>query len=820
MKRKLNSLFWAGIVSAFWLAWNEAEAQLPTNFSAVTVTALDTNAVADGYVFLAVGVPVTNGGYYVMILKNDGTPVWYQQVGDEIYDFKLLPNGFLHYAEFVHTHSWVGGGDATHYVLDDNYNVHESIAGANGYVPESHEFQLLPNGHVLLHNYYRTQVDMSSLVRGGYPNAMISAATIQELDAQRNVVWQWRTWDHFTLNDYLAPFLSSDATLVNPTINEFHVNTDFLDDDGNLLISNYGIDVWKINRQTGQVMWRLGGPNNEFSFVDEDPAQAAKHFACHAVNRLPNGNILLYCNGDRLGTRSSKVYEYALDEVNKIATQVWSYAPSTNIYGWHRGNAQRLPNGNTFIGWGGAGFQHVPACTEVTADGRVVFQMMFNDPQMESYRAFRFVYPPQSQANQVVVIDLTAGNSYNFGNTGVLLQVNSGGGDYNSVALTRSPYAPVDPLFNGKAPLVLPVRVQLSATAITSLQATVQFDAASFNFNNPTNLTVYYRPTAGQGVFTAQQTDFNPATSKLTISLTMTAQSGQLGEFIFGFPDTTETPYPPILSQAETYRGVQPYEVIAPWMGAPGVTYSVNQQLPVSVAWSPAGFAGSYHIQIATNQDFSNPAVDVPYQTDAFYVWNGAATNTTYYWRVNTSNAGGVSDWSIGSFQTAAPFIQVTAPSGLAWRRGLSYFVRWNDNLTENVALDLYKGGSFLRSIATNAPSTGAYKWSIPASLVPGSDYSIKITSVTQNGLFDVSPQPFSIVDQPVIDATSIIQYPDGRVGFGLSAPGAATATVLASTNLVSWQVLQTVPITDGVAVFTDTSAAATPGRFYRVRVP
>ncbi len=808
------------MMSAFVLAGCAANAQLPANFPAMTVTALDTNSVANGYVFLAIGVPVTNSGFYVMVLKNDGTPVWYQQVTNEIYDFKLLPNGYLHFAEFIRPHSWVGGGDAIHYVLDNNYNVHESIAGANGYVPESHDFSLLPNGHVLLHNYYRTQVDMSGLVAGGYPNALISAAAIQELDAQRNVVWQWRTWDHFTLNGYLAPFFSTDTTLVNPTINEFHVNTDFLDDDGNLLISNYSVDIWKINRQTGQIMWRLGGPNNQFSFVGEDPGQAVKHFASHAVNRLPNGHILLYCNGNQQGTRSSVVYEYALDEVNKVATLVWSYTPSSPIYGWHRGDAQRLPNGNTFIGWGGAGFQHIPACTEVTPDGRVVFQLTFNDPTLESYRAFRFAYPPQSQANQVIVIDLTNGNTYNFGSNGVSLKIDSGGGGYNSVTLMRSPYAPVDPLFNGKAPLVLPVRVQLTETAIAAMQATLQFDTASFGFNNPSNLTVYYRPLAGQGVFVPQQTDYNPVAGKLTVSLMMTSQSGQLGEFIFGFPDVTEIPYPPILTQVQTYPGVQPDEVIAPWMATPGSTYSINQLLPISLAWSPVGFAGSYHLQISTNHDFSNPSVDIPYQTDAFFIYTNASIATTCYWRVNTSNNSGVSDWSTGSFQTVAPSIQLTAPSGVAWRRGLSYFVQWTDNLSENISIDLYKAGSLLRNITTNTPNTGAYKWSIPYNTVPGSDYLLKITSVTNSAMFAVSALPFSIVDAPSINSGSAVRLPDNRLQFGINAPGAPTARVLSSTDLSTWQVIQTLTITNGSALFRDNSPATLSNCYYRLIVP
>ena len=48
--------------------------------------------------------------------------------------------------------------------------------------------------------------------------------------------------------------------------------------------------------------------------------------------------------------------EYALDEINKVATLVWSYAhPYVNgnpVSSAALGNVQRLSNGNTLINWG------------------------------------------------------------------------------------------------------------------------------------------------------------------------------------------------------------------------------------------------------------------------------------------------------------------------------------------------------------------------------------------------------------------------------------------------------------------------------------
>jgi hypothetical protein len=601
-----------------------------------------------------------------------------------------------------------------------------------------------------------------------------------------------------------------------------HLNGVVMDTDGNLLISNFGMDVWKINRQTGQIMWRLGGPANQFSFVGVNPQIALTSFSGHTLSRLDNGDIMIYCNADQLATRTSKVYEYKLDEANKIAMLVWSYTPPTNYYAWHYGSAQRLSNGNTFIGWGGADImpgiggvtnQWIPACSEVTPDGTVVFQLAFNDPKMDSYRAFRFVYPPASQAIVGSSFEVTAGNECDFDPTGVSMSVLDGGGGYNELDVTREPYAPVNPQFQGKAPCVLPLRVGLTDWGIYELDAELDFDAASFGFADPTNLTVYYRTNTGQGLFLPQATDYNPVTKQVRVTLTMVGPYFDLGEFIFGYPDIADVPYPPLLAQVESYMGVQTQDVIGPNPAVTGTVYEVNQERPILLSWSPNGLARSYEIQIATSPDFASPVLDVAGQTDAFTAWTNAAPNTTYYYRVNTSNDGGTSDWSSGSFQTVAPMIKVTAPNGgEAWQRGLEYFIQWQDNIAENVVIDLYKSGVFLKSLATNAP-TGAYLWPIGLDLVPGSDYSIKISSAANGDLFGSSDMPFNI-DVPKI--TSIQQSQDGA--WVLQWSGTSTGVYVEFSPTLAPGQWQSIAGPVSGSAWTNAPQAAPEG-FYRLRL-
>ena len=359
-----------------------------------------------------------------MMLANDATPVWYKQLTNAAFDFKELPNGYLHYAQQYHALSFGGGAYVTHEILDEDFNDVESIRAGNGYNAECHDFQMLPNGHVLLTGYYLTRVDMSKIVTNGNPAALVTGAILQELDAQRNVVFQWRSWDHY-------PFTSQWVNSSAAVISVFHVNCITEDTDGNLLI---GAPNWvkKISRQTGDILWHLGGIENQFTFVGVSQQEGTNDFAGHDIHRLPNGHVLIYNNSSSVVGPTSMAHEYALDEANKIATRMDIARPTLRLGRPSQGSAQRLPNGNTFIGWGGtSGSRRFLRALKVSGTN-VVFQMGFTNSRTTGHRAFRSPFPSASQANSSSVIDLATDNSYSFGTTGVSLDVVSGGGGYKS----------------------------------------------------------------------------------------------------------------------------------------------------------------------------------------------------------------------------------------------------------------------------------------------------------------------------------------------------------------------------------------------------
>lgn len=172
-------------------------------------------------------------------------------------------------------------------MLDSTYTRVDTYRAGNGYSTDLHELQLLPNGHALLMIYDPQTVDMSRIVPGGNPAATVVGLVIQELDAQKQVVFEWRSWDHFQITDATAEDLTA------AVIDYAHGNALERDADGNILLSSRHMDeITKIDRQTGDIMWRLGGKHNQFTFVN-DPQPFVHQ---HDVRRLPNGNITLFDN--------------------------------------------------------------------------------------------------------------------------------------------------------------------------------------------------------------------------------------------------------------------------------------------------------------------------------------------------------------------------------------------------------------------------------------------------------------------------------------------------------------------------------------------
>lgn len=385
-----------GIIGSLAAVLNRNESKnaymtLPDSFPEITVTS-PANGTASGYVFISNFVidwsrrgSVAQSRPYLLILDNEGEPVFYREMtpGVPTMDFKKQPNGLLTYAE------WNG----IHYAMDSSYSIVKTFEAKNGYPRNDiHDFQILPDDHVLINIYDMKRVDMTAY--GGKADAVVTGLVIQEQDPDGNVVFEWRSWDHFR-------FEESAANLTGAFVDPVHGNSFELDHDGNLIISSRRMnEVTKINRETGEIIWRLGGKANEFTFVNDPDL----FFSQHDARRMANGKITIFDNHDLVGSTFARAVEYELDETgpNKTATLVWEHRSSAMSAAL--GNAQRLPNGNTMIGWGTL----YPTLSEVKPNGDIAFELTFSAPDKpnlirNSYRAFRFDWQGQPVTDPLLI---------------------------------------------------------------------------------------------------------------------------------------------------------------------------------------------------------------------------------------------------------------------------------------------------------------------------------------------------------------------------------------------------------------------------------
>jgi hypothetical protein len=710
-----------GLVTALFTTANGQD--LPSDFPVIHT---ETFGEPDsGHIFLNVSVDIEGVGYYVMIVNNEGDVIKYRKLEDDYsYDFKMQPSGLMSYAQFISHHSYTGGGNVVHMIVDDELNIVDSLQLKNGYVAEAHDFQLLPNGHMLAFGYYLTRMDLSDVVKDGYPNAMVSGGIIQELDQDKEVVWQWRSWDYYNYKTY--PF--GTRRVNRATVSKFHLNTIEIDpEDDHILLAS---PSWskKINRQTGEVMWVLGGAYNEFSFVGVDSTDGTGMVTGHTFHRIDNGNFLIFDNSDRQRKRTARFHEFQLDEENKIATHIRTIEPDQFISAWHRGSAQKLDNGNYFAGWGGAlTGDTIPAATEYDTAGNKIFELSFNHPAMESYRAVRHRYPAV-KAYESIIAEVAIGNEYEFlldtVETGIGIKIGDfSGSGYNEVKVDYYEYAPKYPEFPGRAPMVLAKKVILGAYSITGLKGDLVFDAATLNIKNPERITVYNREFADNGLFVPLTTTYNNVTSEIKAEFT------KMGEFIFAYPDREHVVFPAM-----------------PVLNANGEI--VDEESKVKIEWAPQGFFNSFDLQVSENEEFTDLIVDENGLKPTIYELDDLEINTEYFWRVKTTNDAGTSEWSdTGRFVTYKPYVELTSPNGgEVWQRGLDYFIQWNSNDTGMVVLDLYKDMQKILVIDT-VENSYAHKWEVPSDLDSACGYHVEIRTLHNEQIRDKSDSTFAMND-------------------------------------------------------------------------
>ncbi|KAK1145181.1 hypothetical protein N8T08_004614 [Aspergillus melleus] len=335
------------------------------------------------------GDSVANPG--PMILDSQGELVWAKWNWGTTQDFKIQRykgEDFLTY--------WEGGqiagrGYGTWYMLDNTYTQRYVLNPVGNYGGDLHEFTISRDGTALVSVYDPTPVDLTAV--GGPELGWIFDAVFQELDIETGeLLFEWRASKHIPINSTYEP-LGAEGRERAQAFDFFHINSVDKTDDGDYIISGrHTHTITCIDRNTGAILWTLGGKANDFTDLSDGDATGFSWQ--HDARWHANGTVTLFDNAAHSGTdpvSESRGMVIQLDIAKRTATLLGAYYHPQQLLSTSQGNVQILDDtGRILVGWG-----HSAAFTEYTADGDMLCNVhfaasaFFNFGRVVSYRDFR-----------------------------------------------------------------------------------------------------------------------------------------------------------------------------------------------------------------------------------------------------------------------------------------------------------------------------------------------------------------------------------------------------------------------------------------------
>ena len=350
---------------------------------ATVSVAVPAGGTAPGYLFLT---PAAGPDQYgPMIVDNFGQLVWFRQIVPA--PMQVATNLEVQQLDGEPVLTWWEGtilipegyGRGAYVIADTSYREITRVYAGNGLSGDLHEFTLTPEGTALFTVYRSQNADLSAI--GGPKQGTLLNSLLQEVDVKTGqVLFEWDPLQHISLDESYQP-----ASAIPANGNQYdwlHLNSIDVDTDGNLLISaRHTWAVYKIDRKTGDVIWRLNGKRSDF----EVGLGVAFEYQ-HCARRAPDGTLTLFDDGSappQVAPRSRGI-NLSLDETTMRAELVHEYFPDPIVTSASQGSVQNLSNGNVLVGWGSA-----PSVSEYTSDGRLLFDLALAEGVI-SYRAFRF----------------------------------------------------------------------------------------------------------------------------------------------------------------------------------------------------------------------------------------------------------------------------------------------------------------------------------------------------------------------------------------------------------------------------------------------
>lgn len=321
--------------------------------------------------FYLVTPAILAGSRYVAFIDRRGVPIWWYEDDVAPFDAKLLEDGTVVWTQWANYFFSVDPASSYEFHgLDGRLLKELRTVGA---VTDQHDLQPTGDGNYLLIAYVQRPgtVDLSEFI--GDADGHLYDGVIQELTPEGEVVWEWSTRGRIEPAETGRwwPALSEPYDFV-------HINAVEALPSGDLLVSLRHTDaIYRIDRATGDVEWKLGGePTSKSLRVEGDPLGDYPLAGQHDVRYLGAGRITVFDNGTDLD-RPPRAARYRIE--GGTATLLDSVTEAATPVSVCCGSA-RFANGSWLISWGGT-----ELISEVGRSGAKAFDLEFEDAL--SYRA-------------------------------------------------------------------------------------------------------------------------------------------------------------------------------------------------------------------------------------------------------------------------------------------------------------------------------------------------------------------------------------------------------------------------------------------------
>lgn len=321
---------------------------------------------------------VVASGAYVFAFDGHGVPLWWHHDNGVPADAKYLDDG---------TFAWASGRATP--------NARYTIRGLDGSLKremktvgtptDGHDMQLLKHGNYMLMSYRERPGAIDLRAYGGPLDATVLDAELQEVTPAGTKVWEWNSRDHIGLEETGHWFKDFIFPLTNPKgpFDIVHINSVDVDADSVVVAMRHTDGVYKIDRASGEIIWKLGGTTTPESLtVVGDPAGNAPFGGHHDARRHADGSVTVFDNGQTMN-RPPRAVRFQIDAGARTATYLEAISDPGVREAVCCGSARRTTSGGWLVGWGGG--PEMNPIIEYAADGSPTFKLVISTGF--SYRA-------------------------------------------------------------------------------------------------------------------------------------------------------------------------------------------------------------------------------------------------------------------------------------------------------------------------------------------------------------------------------------------------------------------------------------------------